>query len=96
MRRIITIIGSLAAAGLLALVVPGSAHAADGVLIINGVAYAQPSGCYHSHRWPLVVDNRADEYATIYAGPFCEGEQLAYVHPGERAVSPLGSSVYIP
>jgi hypothetical protein len=95
MRRAATVLGSLAAAGVLALSLSGSAWAASGTLIINGRAYNNPSGCYNSDRWPLSVANHTDAPAVISEGQGCSGEQLDTVFPGDSTVSEFGGSVYI-
>ncbi|HZG02861.1 MAG TPA: hypothetical protein VE546_04695 [Streptomyces sp.] len=46
MRRITTALGSLATATLMALAVPHSATAAQGLLIIGNTSFQNPSGCY--------------------------------------------------
>ncbi|MFD9909592.1 hypothetical protein [Streptomyces sp. NPDC059063] len=95
MRRIALTAGSLMAAAMLALAVPGSAVAADGVLVINGMAYEDPSGCYDSHRWPLSVGNYTNQVVFILSEPGCSGEVLELVNPDEQTVSELGASVYV-
>ncbi|MEV0375590.1 hypothetical protein AB0I10_38590 [Streptomyces sp. NPDC050636] len=94
MRRIATALGTLAAAATLALA-PGSAYAADGVLIVNDTAYEEPSGCYDSDRWPLSVSNHTDGIALVFSEPGCGGEVTEAVYPEESAVSEFGNSVYI-
>ncbi|WP_274555967.1 hypothetical protein [Streptomyces spiramyceticus] len=95
MRRIATALGTIAAAATLALTVPCSAYAADGVLVVNDTAYEQPSGCYDSDRWPLSVSNHTDAVAFVFSGPGCSGEVIELVNPGDSAVSEFGASVYI-
>lgn len=95
MRRITTALGALAAASLLALTLPASAHAADGVLVINDTAHEGPSGCYNSDRSPLSVSNHTDSVAHVYSGPGCSGDVIDIVYPGDSTVSEVGNSVYI-
>ncbi|MEU6999323.1 hypothetical protein [Nonomuraea sp. NPDC046570] len=95
MRRITTTLGTLAAAGMLALAIPGSASAATGQLIINGQLYINPSGCYESGRWPLHVINRTNGPVVVLNAPNCNGNVEAIVHPGQSTVSEHGASVYI-
>ncbi|GGO47594.1 hypothetical protein [Streptomyces lasiicapitis] len=95
MRRFALTLGSLVAAGMLALAVPGSAVAAHGVLVINGTAYGEPRGCYESDRWPLSVGNHTDSRAYVFDGPHCSGSVIEYVMPGTQTVSEFGNSVYI-
>lgn len=95
MRRIALALGSAVAAGTLALALPGSALAAEGVLIVGGVAYADPEGCYDTDSRPLTVDNQTDEVALVFSGPDCTGGLLELVAPGESTVSEFGASVYV-
>ncbi|MFI8928711.1 hypothetical protein ACIG3E_13665 [Streptomyces sp. NPDC053474] len=95
MRRIALALGSLVAAGTLALALPGSALAAEGVLIVGGVEYVDPEGCYDTDIRPLTVDNHTDEVALVFSGPDCTGALLALVAPGESAVFEFGTSVYV-
>ncbi|ARF57951.1 hypothetical protein [Streptomyces gilvosporeus] len=95
MRRITTAFGALATAGMLALALPTSAHAANGTLIVNGVEHDSPSGCYPSGQWPLRVTNRTDGPAYVMSGADCAGSVVAVAQPGQSAVSEFGSSVYI-
>ncbi|MFD4409196.1 hypothetical protein ACFVXW_09715 [Streptomyces sp. NPDC058251] len=94
MRRISTVLGTLAAASLLALTVPVSAHAAEGVLLINNVAHEDPSGCYDSDHLPMSVANNTDGVATVFSEAGCTGQVTAIVHPGESAAA-AGNSVHI-
>ncbi|MFC4120566.1 hypothetical protein, partial [Nonomuraea zeae] len=73
MPRISAKLGAVAAAALLALSVPSPAQAANGVLIVNGQVHVDPSGCYSSFRWPLVVENHTDEIALIFDSADCTG-----------------------
>ncbi|MGA4841353.1 hypothetical protein [Streptomyces sp. G45] len=95
MRRFALTVGSLVAAGTLAFAVPGSAVAANGVLVVNDTAYEDPSGCYDSDRWPLRVGNYTDEVALVFTGPDCTGELIELVAPGEETISEFGASVYV-
>jgi hypothetical protein len=96
MKRAVTLLGTLAAAGTIAVAVPGLAQAAQGWLGINGVVYNNPQGCYESGRWPLSVDNHTDQPVVIYSGPGCSGEPLRDVFPSEHVVSEFGRSVLVP
>ncbi|MEW2577791.1 hypothetical protein [Streptomyces syringium] len=95
MRRFTLSLGSLVAAVALAFAVPGSAVAADGVLVVNGTAYEEPSGCYESDRWPLSVSNHTDEVAYVFSEAGCSGQVLELVNPGDSLISEFGNSVYI-
>ncbi|MFF0445124.1 hypothetical protein ACFYT4_01670 [Streptomyces sp. NPDC004609] len=95
MRRIATLLGTLAAATMLAVAVPQSALAAHGDLIINGKVHHDPSGCYSSDRWPLSVENHTDQPALVFDGPDCSGGIVGVVPPGGSTVSEFGGSVLI-
>lgn len=95
MRRIAQTVGSLTAAAALTLALPGSAGAAQGVLVVNDTAYENPSGCYESDRWPLTVSNHTDSPAFVFAEPGCSGEVTEVVDPGAATVAEFGNSVYI-
>ncbi|MEW2526157.1 hypothetical protein [Streptomyces sp. NPDC047071] len=94
-RRTALALGSVVAAGTLALALPGSALAAEGVLVVGGVAYADPDGCYDTESRPLTVDNYTDEVALVFSGPDCTGDLLELVAPDESSVSEFGTSVYV-
>ncbi|MCX4870627.1 MULTISPECIES: hypothetical protein [unclassified Streptomyces] len=96
MRRVATMLGTLAAAGMMAIALPGSASAAQGELIFGGGQVVEnPSGCIDARIWPLVLHNRTNEYAMVYSGPNCTGDVLAVVPPGGRTVQEFGASVFI-
>lgn len=92
MRRITVPLGTLAAAAVLSVVIPGSAHAAPGVLVIDDRAQANPSGCY---QMSSSVENQTAWTAHVLTGPGCTGELATTVHPGESVVSRAGRSVWI-
>ncbi|NLU74189.1 hypothetical protein HCC61_16125 [Streptomyces sp. HNM0575] len=96
MRRIATSLGTIAAAGMIALAAPCSAQAADGTLIINGIPYDEPSGCNDVSAYPgaFAVHNGTDETAFVYSGPACTGP-LSRVVPAGSASGAYGRSVYI-
>ncbi|MEV0439929.1 hypothetical protein AB0I84_01160 [Streptomyces spectabilis] len=96
MRRIALALGSVVAAGTLALAVPGSALAAEGTLVVGGVEYAEPSGCYDTDSRPLTVDNHTDSSALVFAESGCDDAPIEIVGPGVSTVSEFGASVYIP
>ncbi|MGK5627968.1 hypothetical protein [Streptomyces sp. URMC 123] len=95
MRRIALSLGSLMAAGTLAFAVPGSAVAAQGVLVVNGTAYEDPSGCYDTDIRPLSVSNHTDEVALVFSEAGCSGQVIELVNPGDETISESGKSVYI-
>jgi hypothetical protein len=96
MKRAMTLLGTLAAAGSIAVAVPALAHAAEGRLIINGTVYDNPQGCYDSNRWPLSVANMTAQPVVIYSGTGCSGEELRVLFPHEHTVSEFGQSVSVP
>ncbi|TJZ57029.1 hypothetical protein FCH28_06020 [Streptomyces piniterrae] len=96
MRRIVMTLGVVAAAVTLVVSGPGSAYAAEGSLVVGGVEYVDPSGCYDTDSWPLTVDNYTDRPALVFAEPNCGGTPIEFVAPGASTVSEFGSSVYVP
>ncbi|MFF7455399.1 hypothetical protein [Kitasatospora sp. NPDC008115] len=96
MRRLATVLGTLAAAGTMALALPGTASAANGELLISpNVVIDNPSGCYNAPIFPLIVRNNTDEYALVYNGPNCTGHVIAVVPPGGQTTQEFGSSVFV-
>ncbi|WP_432013899.1 hypothetical protein [Streptomyces cucumeris] len=79
----------------LALSSAGTAAAAQGVLIIDGTAHQDPSGCYEGQRYPLAVTNHTDGFALVFSGPGCQGDILDQVPPGGQTISEFGRSVSI-
>ena len=95
MSRTVVGLGALATAVVLALGASGSAYAADGILVVGGVMYAEPSGCYDTDVRPLTVENQTDEVAVVFSGPDCTGRLVELVAPGESSVSEFAASVYV-
>ncbi|WP_181786325.1 hypothetical protein [Streptomyces phytophilus] len=95
LRRVATVLGTLASTGALALGLAGSAAAAQGTLVLDGRQYQNPSGCYDSTRWPLRVANNTDQSVVIYNGKDCGGRVVDVVRPGGQSVSEFGGSVYV-
>lgn len=89
------VLGALAAAAALALSVPGSAYAAEGVLIVNGQAYENPSGCYAVDWFPSSVTNHTDAIAEVHSGPGCTGQVEWLVYPGETYHTETAQSVFV-
>ncbi|MGW6055077.1 hypothetical protein [Streptomyces sp. NPDC055189] len=88
-------LGALAAAATLTISVPGSAYAAEGVLIVNGAEYTDPSGCYGSDWYPSSVTNHTDAIAEVHSGPDCGGPVEWLVYPGETYYTETAQSVFI-
>ncbi|MDQ0792226.1 hypothetical protein [Streptomyces sp. B1I3] len=95
LRRITTALGVFAASALLAASGPTSAFAAEGVLIVNGNAYDDPSGCYPIDWFPTSVTNHTDAIAEVHAGPACSGQVEWLVHPGETYHSESAQSIFV-
>ncbi|QEU94561.1 hypothetical protein CP970_29985 [Streptomyces kanamyceticus] len=90
-----TALGALAAAAALALSVPNSAYAAQGLLVINGAAHEDPSGCYPVDRFPSSVANYTDAIAEVHSGPNCTGQVEWLVYPGETYFTETAQSVFV-
>ncbi|MEV7941700.1 hypothetical protein AB0O82_36955 [Kitasatospora sp. NPDC088264] len=95
MRRISKALGAVALAAVVAVAVPGSAQAATGQLRVGFKSHNNPSGCYGSDIWPLIVENRTDKPAQVYDQPGCAGSVIAVVPPGESGTFEFGASVKI-
>lgn len=94
-RRMAVALGALAAAVTLTIAVPGSAYAADGVLIVNGQEFESPSGCYGIDWFPSSVANHTDAIAEVHSGPGCAGPVEWLVYPGETYYTETAQSVFI-
>ncbi|WP_269854738.1 hypothetical protein [Streptomyces sp. RPT161] len=94
MRRIATALGAVVTAGTLALAIPGSAYAATGNLVINGVGHNNPSGCFATGTLASLIVNQTDGIAYVYSDLNCSGDVQEIIQPGGTALS-FGSSVYI-
>ncbi|MEB8342869.1 hypothetical protein [Streptomyces endophyticus] len=95
LRRITTALGTMAAAALVALSVPTSAFAAEGILTVNGVSYENPSGCYPVDWFPSSVTNNTNAIAEVRSGPGCTGQVQWLVYPGETYNTETAQSVFI-
>ncbi|MER6914557.1 hypothetical protein ABT354_23030 [Streptomyces sp. NPDC000594] len=95
MRRTLTTLGTLTAALALAVAVPQSASAANGVLIVNGTAHENPSGCISPAKPPLTVDNWTDTGVYVFEEANCQGWPIGIVHPGLERQFPQGRSVLV-
>lgn len=94
-RRMAVVVGALAAAATLTVAVPGSAYAAQGVLIVNGSEHKDPSGCYAIDRFPSSVTNHTDAIAEVHSGPDCSGQVEWLVYPGETYRTETAQSVFV-
>ncbi|MEU6867506.1 hypothetical protein ABZ924_30415 [Streptomyces sp. NPDC046876] len=95
MRRMAMALSALAAAAALAVTVPGSAYAAEGLLVINGAAYEDPSGCYAVDSFPTSVGNYTDAIVEVHTGPDCAGPVEWLVYPGETYHTETAQSVFV-
>ncbi|MEU3731626.1 hypothetical protein AB0E81_19755 [Streptomyces sp. NPDC033538] len=93
-RHMAMALGALAAAVTL-VAVPGSAYAAEGVLIINGSEQEDPSGCYAIDWYPSSVTNHTDAIAEVHSGPDCTGPVEWLVFPSETYYTETAQSVFI-
>lgn len=94
-RRAVKVVGACAAAAVLALAAPGTAQAAQGVLLIDGAAHGDPSGCFPLGDFaPSEVMNYTDSTAWVWSGPNCDGRVTHPVLPGRTAIG-HGLSLYI-
>ncbi|MBV2362323.1 hypothetical protein ACFPZ0_14230 [Streptomonospora nanhaiensis] len=88
-------LGCLAAAAVLA-AGAAPAHAATGVLAVNGAEHTDPRGCLPLEAAPAAVDNRTDQTVFVLAEPDCTGEVTAVLLPGEADPAVRGAAVYAP
>ncbi|MEU6840472.1 hypothetical protein ABZ930_01190 [Streptomyces sp. NPDC046716] len=93
MRRTALTLGALATAATLATAEPASA--AEGVLVVNGVDHADPSGCYAVDRFPSSIVNNTDAIAEVHSGPDCTGQVEWLVYPGETYNTETAQSVFV-
>jgi hypothetical protein len=94
MRRIGSTLATLAAAGVLALAVPGSAFAANGFLAIDGVRHNNPTGCFEIARLSTVV-NFTDTPALVHNVPGCARGFIEIIPPGLAVEVPGTHSIFI-
>ncbi|MBL1085001.1 hypothetical protein JK359_24015 [Streptomyces actinomycinicus] len=94
MRGIRPTFVTLAAAGVLALAVPGSALAANGTLVINGVPIARPKGCIEIPQLSTVF-NVTDTLALVHNVPGCAGGIVRIIPPGLAEQVPGTHSIFM-
>ena len=95
MRRIGLVAASVTGAVALALSSAGSAVAAEGTLTVGLIKYTNPSGCYTTNVWPMIVVNNTNQTATVFSLPNCQGLPIGQVRPNESRVFEFGTSVSI-
>lgn len=96
MRRLTKALGVCAAAAAMMLTIPGSAYAANGILIIDGAVHQNPSGCLPLGDFvqPVVI-NGTDAVVEVWSGPDCTGQVDWLIYPGQT-YRPNGSrSVFV-
>ncbi|MEV5975847.1 hypothetical protein [Streptomyces sp. NPDC052114] len=93
--RAAKVLGAFAAAAALTLSLSGSAYAAEGLLVVNGQAYENPSGCYAVDWFPTTVANHTDAIAEVHSGPDCSGPVEWLVYPGETYQTETAQSVFV-
>lgn len=96
-RRMATVAGAAAAAAALAFSVPGTAYAAHGILIVDGVSHHEPGGCYPLGDFvPPAVSNYTDSAVAVWSGHDCSGRVEHFVDPGETYRPNGNRSVFVP
>lgn len=94
MNRLVSTVGTLAAAVLLAVSLPASAYAATGWLIVNGVPHRNPQrGCYGASS-PIAVDNFTNATVLVHAASDCQGPVTAAIGPSEIDTA-FGNSYFV-
>ncbi|MFD7503832.1 hypothetical protein [Streptomyces sp. NPDC059850] len=95
MRRIGLVAASAMGAVALALSSAGSAVAAEGTLTVGLTTHTNPSGCYTTNIWPMLVANNTNQVATVFALPNCQGQRIGQVRPNESRAFEFGTSLSI-
>ncbi|MCY0943025.1 hypothetical protein [Streptomyces antarcticus] len=95
-RCMATLAGTAAAAAALALSAPGTAYAAHGILIVDGVSHREPVGCFPLGDFvPPVVSNYTASAVAVWSGPDCSGRVEHFVDPGETYRPNGNRSVFV-
>ncbi|MBL1108874.1 hypothetical protein JK361_30545 [Streptomyces sp. 5-8] len=94
MRHISSTLATLAAAGVLALAVPGSAYATNGFLVIDGIVHTRPSGCIEIPQLSSVF-NVTDVPALVHNVPGCAGGVVQIIPPGLAVQVPGTHSIFL-
>ncbi|MEV5576713.1 hypothetical protein AB0L06_42375 [Spirillospora sp. NPDC052269] len=72
-----------------------AAHAADGVLIIDGSAHRNPHGCFPLGDYVAsTVVNKTDTDVKVWSDYGCKGRAAGLIRPGETT-HPRGRSISI-
>ncbi|MTE13360.1 hypothetical protein [Nocardia aurantiaca] len=96
--RIAGVLGAAAVAGMVAVLVQGTAGAATGTLVSNGRVLVNPTGCVRILLTDLsttVVSNGTDQDATFYASIDCSGDPIGTVAAGTDGTPPMAGSFMI-
>ncbi|MGW4249552.1 hypothetical protein [Nocardia sp. NPDC004722] len=96
--RIAGVLGAAAVAGMVAVLVPGTAQAANGILVSNGRVLVNPTGCVRIALTDLdttTVSNTTDQDATFYASIDCSGDPIGTVAAGADGTPPMAGSFTI-
>ncbi|MFD0560453.1 hypothetical protein FB566_3892 [Stackebrandtia endophytica] len=93
MRRVMSVAGTVAAAGMFAILAASPASAANGMLLLNGEPHRNPSGCLEMEPGTF-VDNQTNQIAHIHLEPDCDGDVIAVVFP-DQADYADGFSLFI-
>ncbi|CAL9303052.1 hypothetical protein [Streptomyces sp. SudanB182_2057] len=98
MRSLLAVVGVSLITAVLGPAAPAAAAsgttAATGTLIVNGVSYTNPHGCYPANGFLVSVVNHTDRTAYVYPNGGCFGQYEGWVQAGGQATM-NGSSVYI-
>ncbi|MEU0336000.1 hypothetical protein [Streptomyces sp. NPDC006193] len=94
MRRISSSLATLTAAGLLTFAVPDAAFAANGYLVIDGVRYPNPRGCFEIPRLSTVT-NLTDIPALVHNVPACANGFIQVIPPGTAVQVPGTHSIFM-
>lgn len=92
--RIPATLGALAATAMVAMALSPSAHAAEGLLVVNNTGYENPSGCINLEGNTQEVTNTTNADAVFYSLPNCEGEKTGTVFANTDGQS-TGDSVRV-
>ncbi|MFF8613807.1 hypothetical protein [Streptomyces sp. NPDC015350] len=90
MRRLATVLGTLATAGIMALTLPATAFAVEGSIVFSpdNVIQNPPGGsCYNVPITSSFLDNNTEGFVALYSGQNCTGDVIASVYP--HTMSPL-------
>ncbi|MFF8613806.1 hypothetical protein [Streptomyces sp. NPDC015350] len=97
MRRLATVLGTLATAGIMALTLPATAFADEGAIIFApGKVIKNPNGCYNAPDKPFFLNNNTSGLVMVFSGPDCSGAEIMELPPNSTSPLVFGSSVLAP